>query len=75
MQSNSITSSVKEDAISQVLGQDRPGRLRAMGRGANYTKSLLLQAKDVRISQLEEEVRMLKKNLVYYISIFVVLMV
>ena len=53
-----------------MLGQDKPRRLRAMGRGANYTKFLLSQAKDDRISQLEEEVRMLKKNLVYNISIF-----
>lgn len=61
--------SVREDAISQVLGEERPGRARALGRGVNHINCRLLPVRDTqaaqfrtRMSELKEEVRMLKKN-------------
>lgn len=52
---SSATSSVRDDALSKVLGKDRPGRLRAKGRGATITKLSYLAARDNHVSQLKEE--------------------
>lgn len=47
------TDNIREDAVSQVLGVDRPGRLRGMGRGATVTKLAFLQARDSHVQKLE----------------------
>lgn len=47
------TDNVREDAVSQVLGKDRPGRIRGMGRGATVTKLAYLQARDSHVQKLE----------------------
>ncbi|CAN6985126.1 unnamed protein product [Brassica rapa subsp. trilocularis] len=44
---------IGEDAVSQVLGKERPGRVRGMGRGATITKMAYLQAKDKHVQKLE----------------------
>lgn len=31
------STSVKEDVVTQVLGKDKPGRVRGLGRGATLT--------------------------------------
>ncbi|CAE6199549.1 unnamed protein product [Arabidopsis arenosa] len=45
--------SVKEDAVSQVLGKDKPGRIRGMGRGITATKIAFMQARDSHVQKLE----------------------
>ena len=52
MGSNS-TISVKEDAVSQVLGKDKDGRVRGMGRGITATKLAFIQARDAHVQKLE----------------------
>ncbi|CAA7022585.1 unnamed protein product [Microthlaspi erraticum] len=47
------TDNIREDVVSQVLGIDRPGRLRGMGRGATVTKLAFLQARDSHVQKLE----------------------
>ncbi|XP_022562393.1 uncharacterized protein LOC111208002 [Brassica napus] len=44
---------IGEDAVSQVLGKERPGRVRGMGRGATITKIAYLQARDKNVQKLE----------------------
>lgn len=52
MGSNS-TISVKEDAVSQVLGKDKDGRVRGMGRGITATKLAFIHARDAHVQKLE----------------------
>ncbi|CAA7022577.1 unnamed protein product [Microthlaspi erraticum] len=44
---------IREDAVSQVLGKDKPGRLRGMGKGFTFTKLAFLQARDSHVQKLE----------------------
>lgn len=57
MESNdqSTTTNPKEDGLSQVLGPDKPGRLRAMGRGMSMTKLAFFQVKSKCMAQMEEK--------------------
>lgn len=57
----SLTCNFKDDALSQVLGQDRPGRLRGMGRGMTATKAVLSQIKDTQVAQCQHSVSELKQ--------------
>ncbi|XP_024013159.1 uncharacterized protein LOC112087474 [Eutrema salsugineum] len=43
--SSSTSTNPKEDLLSQLLGPDNPGRLRAMGRGMSQTKLACFQMK------------------------------
>ncbi|CAH9148420.1 unnamed protein product [Cuscuta epithymum] len=52
--SSSLTN-VREDALSEVLGKDKPGRFRAMGRGVTISTVSFLQARDKHVVQLKEE--------------------
>lgn len=45
--------SVKDDAVSQVLGKDKPGRIRGMGRGVTATKLAFMHARDSHVQKLE----------------------
>lgn len=45
--------SIKEDVVSQVLGKDKPGRIRGMGRGITATKIAFVQARDSHVLKLE----------------------
>ncbi|CAA7042281.1 unnamed protein product [Microthlaspi erraticum] len=44
---------IKEDVVSQVLGTDKPGRIRGLGRGITATKLAFLQARDAHVQKLE----------------------
>lgn len=50
---STAAANVREDAVSQVLGKDKPGRLRGMGRGYTFTKLAFLQARDSHVQKLE----------------------
>ena len=52
MDSNSADN-IGEDAVSQVLGKERPGRVRGMGRGVTATKLAFLHARDSHVHKLE----------------------
>lgn len=52
---------IRDDAVSQILGKDKPGRVRGMGRGVTATKLAFLQARDSRLEELQTEVQDLKK--------------
>ena len=45
--------SVKEDVVSKVLGKDKSGRVRGMGRGITATKIAFIQARDAHVQKLE----------------------
>ncbi|KAL1198050.1 hypothetical protein V5N11_005044 [Cardamine amara subsp. amara] len=45
--------SVEDDAVSQVLGKDKPGRIRGMGRGVTATKLAFMHARDSHVQKLE----------------------
>lgn len=40
--------------MSQVLGKDKNGRVRGMGRGVTATKLAFVHARDAHVKQLEE---------------------
>lgn len=54
---------IKEDAVSKVLGKDKPGRVRGMGRGITATKLAFIQARDSRLEELHNEVEDLKNQI------------
>lgn len=62
------TTSVREDALSAVLGNDRPGRLRGMGRGMTHTKFVLSQANQKQTMQLQNRVADLEKMVQMLVS-------
>lgn len=45
--------SVKEDAVSQILGKDKSGRVRGMGRGITASKLEVLMARDAHVQKIE----------------------
>ena len=59
---SSSNTNVREDALSVVLGQDRPGRLRGMGRSMTYTKFIVAQANKKQETQLQNRVSDLEKT-------------
>ena len=54
MDSNSNIS-VKEDDVSKVLGKDKSGRVRGMGRETTATNLAFIHARDVHVQKLEAE--------------------
>ncbi|CAN6856895.1 unnamed protein product [Brassica oleracea var. botrytis] len=44
---------VREDAVSQVLGKDKCGRVRGLGRGVTITKLAFRQGRDSKVENLE----------------------
>ncbi|XP_010494867.1 PREDICTED: uncharacterized protein LOC104771944 [Camelina sativa] len=47
------TSSIRDDVVSQVLGKDKSGRVRGMGRGITATKLAFIEARDTHVEKLE----------------------
>lgn len=47
------STSVKEDVVTQVLGKDKPGRVRGLGRGATLTQLAFLQVRDSHVHKFE----------------------
>ncbi|KAL0706354.1 hypothetical protein Bca4012_072780 [Brassica carinata] len=52
---DSTTTNPKHDMLSQILGPDQPGRLRAMGRGISMTKLNCLQVQNNYIAAMEQK--------------------
>ena len=50
----SSSDNVGEDAVTQVLGKDKPGRIRGMGRGVTATKLAFLHARDSHVQKLQD---------------------
>ncbi|XP_010470446.1 PREDICTED: uncharacterized protein LOC104750353 [Camelina sativa] len=50
---STTTENVREDAISQVLGKDRYGRVRGMDRGISLNKLEYINARDAHVQKLE----------------------
>jgi len=42
-----------QDSLSQLLGPDNPGRLRAMGRNMNKTKLACFQVKNKYMAEMQ----------------------
>lgn len=62
--SSSSTTDIRDDAVTKVLGPDRPGRLRGMGRGMTMTKLAFFQARDKHVTQMQEDHIYLKDKIV-----------
>lgn len=60
MDSTSASENIREDAVSKVLGKDKPGRVRGFGRGITATKLAFLHSRDAKIADMESEIRELK---------------
>lgn len=59
---STCSNNFRDDAVSQVLGKDKNGRVRGMGRGVTATKLAFIQARDTHVMKLEEtQVELLKK--------------
>lgn len=77
-----LTTNPEEDHLSQLLGPDNPGRLRAMGRGMSKTKLACFQIKTKcmtdmqekqvqlvkKVNELQEELLKIKNQVRYFIS-------
>lgn len=61
-QQDSATTNPKEDMLTQILGPDNPGRLRAMGRGMSLTKLACFEVKNNCIAAMEENQIHLQKQ-------------
>ena len=45
--------SILDDVVSQVLGKDKSGRGRGMGRGITASKLAFIEARDTHVQKLE----------------------
>lgn len=52
----------KEDLLTQVLGPDNPGRLRAMGRGMSMSKLSVFQVKNKYMADMQQNQVQLQKQ-------------
>ena len=59
---DSMTTSPKQDGITQILGPDNPGRLRAMGIGISMIKLTCLQVRNSFVAAMEEKHVSLEKQ-------------
>ena len=50
---SSSSISIKDDAVSQVLGKDKSGRVRGMRRGITSSKLAFIEARDTHVEKLE----------------------
>lgn len=60
MDSTSAADNIREDAVSKVLGKDKPGRVRGFGRGITANKLAYLQFRDPKIAEMKSEIEELK---------------
>lgn len=58
---STASKNVKEDVVSRVLGKEKPGRIRGMGRGITATKIAFMQARDSHVQKLEAKQAELQK--------------
>ncbi|KAG7552219.1 Transposase-associated domain [Arabidopsis thaliana x Arabidopsis arenosa] len=59
---SSTSTNPKEDLLSQVLGPDKPGRLRAMGRGMSMSKLACFQVKNKYVADMQKNQYQLQKQ-------------
>lgn len=59
---DSTSTNPKHDLITEILGPDQPGRLRAMGRGISITKLNCLQIKNNFMAAMEKKHVSLEKQ-------------
>ena len=57
---STLGDNIREDVVSQVLGKDKSGRDKGLGRGITATKLAFNQARDSRLEELQNEVEDLK---------------
>ncbi|XP_012840459.1 PREDICTED: uncharacterized protein LOC105960350 isoform X2 [Erythranthe guttata] len=57
---SSSTTNVREDSLTKVLGQDRCGRVRGMGREMTMSKLALFQIKSDYVAEMEERIKKLE---------------
>jgi len=50
---SSSADNIGEDDVTQVLGKDKPRRIRGMGRGVTVTKLAFLHARDSHVQKPE----------------------
>lgn len=50
---SSLTCNIGEDAVTQVLRKDKPGRIRGLGRGITVMKLAFLHDRDADVQKLE----------------------
>ncbi|CAA7013156.1 unnamed protein product [Microthlaspi erraticum] len=60
MDSTSAVDNIREDAVSKILGKDKPGRVRGFGRGITATKLAFLQSRDAEMAEMKSEIEELK---------------
>ncbi|XP_056851722.1 uncharacterized protein LOC108829434 isoform X2 [Raphanus sativus] len=60
MDSTSAADNIREDAVTKILGKDKPGRVRGFGRGITATKLAFLQSRDAKIADMASEIEELK---------------
>ena len=58
----SSSSNPKEDTLSQILGPDNPGRLRAMGRGMSVSKLAFFEVKSKYVTEMQQTQIQLKQQ-------------
>jgi len=56
------SSNPREDTLSQLLGPDNPGRLRAMGRGMSVSKLALFGLKSKQMTEMQQTQVQLKQQ-------------
>ncbi|KAG7568011.1 Transposase Tnp1/En/Spm-like [Arabidopsis thaliana x Arabidopsis arenosa] len=56
MDSTSAADNIREDAVSKILGKDKPGRVRGFGRGITATKLAFLQSRDAKMAEMKSEI-------------------
>lgn len=62
-QQSSSASSMKDDAVSHILGHERPGRVRGVGYGVTPTQLRISQRSDREVTVLREENATLKSKM------------
>ncbi|KAL0844753.1 hypothetical protein Bca101_017999 [Brassica carinata] len=62
MDSTSAADNIREDAVTKILGKDKPGRVREFGRGITATKLAFLQSRDAKIADMASQIEELKKT-------------
>ncbi|XP_020881431.1 uncharacterized protein LOC110228397 isoform X2 [Arabidopsis lyrata subsp. lyrata] len=59
---STATTSLRKDVVSQVLGKDKPGRVRGLGRGVTATKLAFLQVSDSQVETLRSQIEALRNE-------------
>ena len=59
---STTTTTIRGDAVSQVLRKDKPGRVRGLGRGVTATKLAFLQVSDSQVETLRMQIEALQQE-------------